>query len=185
MNCRGFQNNLFEYLDGALSSGARAAAERHLAQCEACRQVLRRQQQIAQALSERFHRDTAGMALRPEAQRRILAALADQSADRAERNWFAGLWPRLAWPAAITAGLLVAAWLVAGFPFGPRAPRAVAARSSGRETGVAVTINISDCAPTYVFRREGNFVIDALTCQPRVAAQTLWLTLNQKPAPKG
>ena len=31
MNCRRFQNELYEYLDGSLSPGAQAAAERHLA----------------------------------------------------------------------------------------------------------------------------------------------------------
>ena len=183
MNCRRFQNKLFDYLDGALSRGARTAAGRHLAQCEACRQLLRRQQQAAHALSERFHRDTAAMALGPEAPQRILAALAKHSAGQAERHLLAGFWPRLAWLAAVTA-CLVAAWLMTGLPFGPRGERAGATRSSGHETGAAVSIDISYCAPTYVFRREGNFVIDALICQPRVAAQTLWLSRNQNPAPK-
>ena len=33
MNCRQFQNDLYEYLEGSLSARAQAAAEAHLVEC--------------------------------------------------------------------------------------------------------------------------------------------------------
>ena len=57
MNCRRFQHRLYEYLEGTLSPGAQAAAEKHLSGCAACRQALGAERQIAQSLSDKFRRN--------------------------------------------------------------------------------------------------------------------------------
>ena len=181
MNCRSFQDVLFDYLDGALAPAAHADADAHLAKCAACRDTVRKQQEVAQALTDRFRGRTESLALRPEAQRRIVAALRDASAQRAGEIHVRDWWRRLAWPFAVASALLVAASLMTGFPFQPRGHDLRAARAPGRDLPV-VSILISDCEPTYAFRREGNRVLDTLTCNPRVVEQTLWLSENQKPA---
>jgi anti-sigma factor RsiW len=79
MNCERFQNWVYEYVEGSLSAKARAAAERHLAHCGACRQAVRREQHFERLLSERLRHDTETLALRPDALRRILKAVEAES----------------------------------------------------------------------------------------------------------
>jgi anti-sigma factor RsiW len=169
MNCRCFQESLFEYMDDALSPAEKAAAETHLAQCDACLQVLRAQQQAAQALSARLRQHTQEMVLGADVQRRILTAMGGSRADAKERVSLAGIWLRLAWIGTAAACLVAGVWLSRGLHQG---------RPSGIATPVAVTVDISDSVPVYVFRQEENSVVDCLTCEPRVVAQTLWLPEN-------
>jgi hypothetical protein len=181
MNCLSFQDLLFEYLDDALAPKARADADAHLAECAACRDAVHRQQEVAQALTDRFRGRTESLALGPEAQRRIVAALRDASPQRAGEIHVRDWWRRLAWPFAVAASLLVASSLMTGFPFQPGGHDLRAARAPGSDlTGVSILI--SDCEPTYTFRRERNRVLDTFTCRPRVLEQTLWLSQTGKPA---
>jgi anti-sigma factor RsiW len=74
MNCRNFQKRLYEYVEGSLSASAQAAAARHLAGCNVCRQAVRQEQQLAQFMSSRLQRDTMALTLRPDIRNRILTA---------------------------------------------------------------------------------------------------------------
>ncbi len=131
MNCRRFQRRLYEYLEGTLSPGAQAAAEKHLSGCAACRQALHAERQVAQSLSDKFRRTTDSLQLPPEVQRRVLAALAEQRRAPAEEQGSIFSWGRLAWPLDLAASVLL---LLAGVFFFTRAPgphtgpRAAAAR---------------------------------------------------------
>ena len=154
MNCRRFQHRLYEYLDGTLSPGAQAAAERHLTDCAACRQALGAEQQIAQSLAGQFRRTTDSLQLPPEVQRRVLAALADQRDARGEEQSTVFTWGRLAWPLELAASVLLLAGLFF-FARGPRPPTAPAQRQLA-EGGVS--IQLSYVVPIYTFRREGGFV---------------------------
>ena len=170
MNCRGFQHRLYEYLEGTLSRGAQAAAERHLSGCAACRQALRAERQIAQSLSDKFRRATDSLQLPPEVQHRVLAALADQRCAPAEEQGSVFSWNRLAWPLALAASVLI---LVAGFMFFARAPGPQTAPAQPHLAGGGVSVQLSYVVPTYTFRREGGFVIDALNYQTNVVNERL------------
>ena len=179
MNCRRFQNRLYEYVEGTLSPGMRAAADQHLARCSTCRQAVRQEQQLAQSLSERLRQDTEALALRPDVRERILAVLEHKSAPPMDGESVVGSWNRFAWPLAIAASLLlVVAFLrITRFP-GAELHETEIARSDVRE--IPVSIQVSYCVPTYKFRQEGNLVVDTLTCETMVANETLW-TGGQEP----
>ena len=171
MNCRRFQREMYEYLDGSLSPRAQAAAERHLAQCLACRQVLQAERRLGQALSGHFQRATESLQLPPEIGRRVVAALAKERTEPV--SWPARLlgedrlmfWRRWVWPLAATAAGLV---ILAGFLYFAQAPRQGTRRPQPRLAGGGVSVQLSYVVPVYTFLQEGGFVIDALTCQTNV-----------------
>ena len=173
MNCRRFQHRIYEYLDGALSPGAQAAAERHLSRCAACRQALRAEQQIAQFLSDKFQRATDALALAPEVESRVLAALARErnAPAREQENIFS--WRQFAWPVGLTASLLL---ILASFLFVQR-PGSPSGRTQPRLAKSGVSVQFSFIAPTYTFRHEGGFVIDTLSYQTNVVNEKLQASL--------
>ncbi len=173
MNCRRFQNRLYEYLEGTLSARTQSAADRHLARCNVCRQVVREEQQLAQFLSERLRQGTETLALGPEVQRRILTALEHQSTPLADEESVVGAWSTLVWPLAIAASLLlIATFLLINYSSGARIHETEMARSSDRDS--TVSIQVSYRVPTYKFHQEGNLVVDTLSDETIVASGTLW-----------
>ena len=177
MNCRRFQNRLHEYVEGALSTGTQAAADRHLDRCTACRQAVSQEQQLAQILPERLTQGTATVTLRPAIRQRILTAL--EYSPAANPHSLVCLWNRFARPLGITASLLlIATFLAINFFSGARVHETKTVRSNGRDIHPIVSIDLSYHVPTYKFRREGNLVVDALSYETVVASGTLW-TDNQ------
>lgn len=170
MNCRRFQDNLFDYVDGALSRRAQAAAERHLEQCDGCLQALDDLQKSAQCLSNHFRQDTGSLTLSARARRRIMAAAEGEMAAPAAFALLLNVLRPLAWLGAGVAVLLVAAALA----FGPWTRHKGAAQSFA-----AISLQISYCDPTYTFSTDGNFVIDSLTCEPRIVEELLQLPGRQ------
>jgi anti-sigma factor RsiW len=170
MNCRRFQHRLYEYLDGTLSPGAKAAAERHLSGCAACREALRAERQVAQSLSDNFRQTTDSLQLPPEVQRRVLAALADKR--RAPVGELVGVftWGRWAWPVGLAASVLL---LLAGVFLYVRAPRPQTGPAQPRLAGGGIQVQFSYIVPTYTFRQEGGYVVDALICQTNVVNERL------------
>ena len=170
MNCRRFQHRLYEYLEGSLSRGARAAAEKHLARCAACRQALGAEREIAQSLAGTFRRATDSLQLPTEVQHRLLAALAEQRPARSEEQGSVFAWRRRAWPVTLAASVCL---LLAGIFLFPR--------GTGRQTDLpqphrasgGTSIQLSYVMPTYTFRQEGGYVIDALTYQTNVVNERL------------
>jgi anti-sigma factor RsiW len=170
MNCRRFQREIYEYVDGSLSPRAQAAAERHLSGCAACRQALIQEQQTARSLSDKCRRATDSLQLPPEVGPRVLAALADEHRAPGEHLGVALFWRRLTWPlAAAASGLL----LLAGFSFIARAPGPGTALPHPRSAGGEVTVQLSYVMPTYTFRQDGEFVIDALSYRTIVVNERL------------
>ena len=170
MNCRGFQHRLYEYLDGTLSPRAQAAAESHLSGCAACRQALQAERQVAQSLSDKFRQTTDSLQLPPVVQHRVLAALADQRSAPAEEQGRVFSWGRLAWPLGLAASVLL---LVAGVFLCVRASRPQTGPAQPRLAGGEVLVQFSYVVPTYTFRQEDGFVIDALTYQTNVVNERL------------
>ena len=171
MNCRRFQNRLHEYVEGTLSAGTQAAADRHLARCTACRQAVGQEQQLAQILSKRLRLGTGTITLRPQIRRRILTALKSIPATNRESD--VCLWNRFARPLAIAVSLLlIVTFLLINFFSGARVHETV--RSDGRDIQSAVSIEVSYLLPTYKFSKEGNLVVDTLSYETVVASGTLW-----------
>ena len=174
MNCKRFQNRLYEYAEGTLSPRRQTAANKHLSQCSECRQALHQQQQFALVLSDRLRQDAEALSLRPEVRQRILSALERESAPTTNRQSIVYPWIRFVRPLAVAASLLLIATLLLVNHFSrARIPETKTVRSNGPDIHSAVSIQISCCVPTYEFRREGDFVVDTLSCETIVASGTL------------
>jgi anti-sigma factor RsiW len=170
MTCRRFQNDLDEYLDGSLSPQAQAEAEQHLSGCVACREKLKEERQVAQVWSGRFRRATDSLELPPSASQRLLAALADEDSLKAQDQGHVFFWQRLVWPVALAACLLLLVglsllWPHVSRPGNPRVQRASAARQ--------LSVQLSYVVPTYTFRLESGFVVDALSYHTNVMNESL------------
>src|SRR5437016_7446692 len=107
MNCQRFQNRLHEYVEGTLSAGTQAAADRHLARCTSCREAVGQEQQLAQILPERLTQGTKTVTLRPAIRQSILTAC--ESSLAADGESVVGLWTRFVRPLPIAATLLLIA----------------------------------------------------------------------------
>jgi len=179
MNCRHFQNRLHEYVEGSLSAGAQAAANRHLASCSACQQMVRKEQQFAHFLSGQLRQDTETLTLRPEIRRKILAITQGAAAPPTVAESVFGLWNRFVLNrfirlAAIPASLLlVTAFLLISHLTGAKSHETETARAKDRNLHAAVSIQISYRLPTCTFRREGNLVVDSMSDEIVVASGTL------------
>lgn len=182
MNCRRFENRLDEYLDETLSPGERMAADRHVAGCAACREALRRRQQIGRALANSFQRATQSLRLRPEVERRVLRDLADRAAAAADRRPIVWFFARPVWPWAAAAGLVVAAILLLRQFAASRNVAVEASHPLDRNS--LASIHVSYRVPIYSFQKEGAFVRDSLTYQTVVVNGRLSPEHDQKQLPE-
>ncbi|MDB6122682.1 MAG: hypothetical protein JWQ71_1675 [Pedosphaera sp.] len=170
MNCSRFQKQLFEYVEGSLSLGMQAAADRHLAQCSTCRQAVRQEQQMAQFLSGRLQQATETLTLPPHVQLRIMSGLEHKSASPTTWESIIGLWRRFRLPVAISASLLLlGALLLFNYFSGARVHEIKMVRSNDRS---ALSIEVSYRLPVCESRQEGNFVVDTLSFETVVASAT-------------
>ncbi|HXC37210.1 MAG TPA: zf-HC2 domain-containing protein [Candidatus Acidoferrales bacterium] len=164
MNCRQFQDKLFEYVDGTLSASELAAAQRHLSGCSACRKPVQEEQQRAQALSTRLRQSSESLTLRLEILRNILS---ESRAPRpAATESLAGLWMRRLRLAAVPVSLLlIFAGVLAVHFSGTRTSGPVATHPSApapeNYQRPEVSIEISYRLPVHKFYQEGNLVVDA------------------------
>ncbi len=172
MNCEHLRENLYEYLDDALSTSEKAAAERHLSGCPVCREAVRRESQLARSLSSRLEQAVATVALDSVARRGLTTAVERELAESRERPLVL-FWSRWAWPFATAAVILMAAiWMGLHFVGGQNSHSEMArlpAPGGHRE----VLIHLSYSVPGYTFRKEGNLVMDALTSDTLVADGTV------------
>ena len=176
MNCQSFHNELFEYAEGSLAPARRRAADRHLAECAGCRQLLRGENQAAQALAREFRRQTGPLTLPPEftdglrlALRRAAAVPAAPQTERPASGWL-----RLLWPAAITACVLCASFRLGCFS--PDRPA-----SARRTPPPDIAVHLSYCVSQYTFCQQDGRVLDALERTPRTVDITFHPDLAAKP----
>lgn len=170
MNCRRFQREIYEYLDGSLSPRTQTAAERHLSGCAACRQALLQERQAARSLSGKFRRATDSLQLPPGFGPRVLAALANERRAPGGHRDIVLVWRRLAWPLAVAASGLV---LLGGFLFLVRVSGPGKVHPPAHSARGGVTVQLSYVVPTYTFRQVGGFVVDALTYRTNVVNERL------------
>jgi anti-sigma factor RsiW len=163
MNCERFQENLYDYLDDALASGEKSAAQLHLQTCRACRQAVENQRMAAQIISSRFKEAVETVEMDAITKRRMATAVREkiENTSEPEKRFPFPLWLRLAIPAA--ALVLICIWLShVGFT----------QKNSFVSPGTGnfeVPVHVSYSAPRYIFRQEGAMVVDALISDTRVA----------------
>lgn len=190
MNCRQFQDKLFEYVEGSLSGEELAEARQHRSLCNACHELVRKEVQRKDSLSARLRQDTKTLTLRPEIVRNILAA------SRAPRpvatESLAGLWIRWLRLAAVPASLLliVAGILAVRFFSTPTRPAGHTLWTGYVSTTAdhqqpEVSIEMSYRLPVHKFHQEGNMVVDAFVDETVVVDGTIpsasTKSLPQKP----
>ncbi len=182
MNCKRVEYWLDEYVEGTLPPGKRAAAERHLAACAACRARLRRYREFGRSLTNHMQQATQSLRLRPESERRLLQALREAAPQTARP----GL-PRLSWawwtrwlPWAAAACLLAAGALLAAY----LAWRPSRGSAASTDSSSLVPIHLSYITPRLTFRQEGAYVIDTLSYETVTADGLFWPEHGRKSAGK-
>jgi anti-sigma-K factor RskA len=175
MNCRRFQDKLFEYVEGSLSTGELAAVEQHLSGCGACREAAQKEQQRAQALSARLCQSGKSLRLNPKIIQTVLAA---SRARPAATVSLAGLWMRWLRVAVVPVSfMLVAAILLAvhfsGRPAHERTSTPVITHGSTltatSDQQPEISIELSYRLPVHEFHQEGNLVVDTFVDETAVA----------------
>jgi anti-sigma factor RsiW len=168
MNCERLRENLYDYLDDALSPAEKAAAQRHLLGCSVCRQAVQSELLLEQTLSSQLKQAVETIALDASARRGMARAVQRRIAESQKRSSFS-FWSRLAVPVAAAGLILMAAisiWIgqhsIAGRD--PHLDARVSPGAGHRE----VPIHVSYSVPGYTFQREGALVVDALTSDTRV-----------------
>jgi predicted anti-sigma-YlaC factor YlaD len=167
MNCEQVRENIYDYLDDALSPSRKAALEKHLAECLLCREAVRRETQLAQSLSTGLEQAVEAVSLDPTTRRGIARALERSIAEPRARP-LALLWSRLALPLAAAVLLLVAIWMGHHFVGGENSPLEMAHIAVPAADHRAL-VYLSYSVPAYTFQKEGDWVIDALTSDKLVA----------------
>jgi len=188
MNCRRFQNRLYEYVEGTLSASVLDAAHRHLAQCRVCREAVRTEKEFAQRLSKHLRENAESLTLRPEIRQQLRVVARRQPAPltglcQNHRSYFCtipklvevsvGWWKRFAWPTATALLLLLIITFFSTHIPSVRGPAPAPGRPVEPNLPPAVTIQLSARVPTHEFRREGNWVIDTFAYETVVASETV------------
>ena len=171
MNCRAFQQLIFDYIDGTLPESKRSAAEEHLAGCRACRDSVEQEQRLAESLRSGFQQRVASLDLSPEFTQQVVGRVEPPGLDvEAPRNV-------IRFPFSLRVSAAAALVLVA-FGIGMVLKRPVGPLIPSMPRLNPVTIELSFCVPAYTFQRLDNSVIDALTCEPNTIAGTLFTKID-------
>lgn len=162
MNCRDFNDSLYEYLDKALSAEALQAAREHLSNCPTCQATLAREQAVAQCLQHSMNAATSGLSLRPSVRRAVQEAV---RVETAHTGSFMALWQwcravpmRPVWGCAAFALVLVAVF----------AGRALVRDAISRSPSISATVVQATCvvnvplpARHHAFDKQAGTVVDA------------------------
>lgn len=166
MNCKDFQELLFEHLDGTLPPEEQGDLRQHLSLCEECREQWTKQRLLGEHLTARFAQETDELMLSRAARARIL-----QACER-PTLWehVAAVWREVSW------GWGLAALVLCGIAlFGSRGlkPGAVPL-ARGPELPVMVSLRLPQVMACYSFRKEGGLVVDTLVYRTNVVQESLW-----------
>jgi anti-sigma factor RsiW len=157
MNCQQFNDSLYDYLDGTLSSEIQQAACDHLRACPDCQRALEQEQAAAQFLNRSLARATAGLCFREVPVPSAQPVGERRSFLEAVRFWFRSH----AWSAAAASLAILA---VAVFVFRPARQPSVPERAQLNPSAVPglCVINVPIQITTHSFRQQDNTVVDTL-----------------------
>jgi anti-sigma factor RsiW len=168
MKCKSAQENIYEYLDGALSPSESASLRRHLEECATCRQIVQREMDFAHLTSSGLERAVEDVRLEQHARRQI-----SQAAEKKLARSAPSFWMRFTWGFA-TATAVLTLIIGATYRFGShRHSQPERAHVSMPSAAPEILVNLSYFAPSYTFRWDGNTVVDCLVYEPRVAEASL------------
>ena len=171
MNCEDLQENLYEYLEDSLPPSRKSAVEKHLAECSACREAVRQEQELARSLSGRFEQSVQSVSLDLHTQCRIMAAV-EKKFSATPRRAPIPFWKRWALPLAATAVVLACGvWVGHNFLSNPPPTTRLPIHAAEQ----MVVVHVSYSTPHYIFRRDGNTVVDTLINDPQDADGTLFV----------
>jgi hypothetical protein len=185
MNCRHFQNEIFEYVEGTLSADALAAAEKHLTECVVCRKAVEKEKRVASVLSSRLRQTGRALTLRPEIRRNILAVSRQKGLAAAPTmaESVIGLCKYWVRSAAIPVSVLLIAGVLLAVKFSgtrsreiipvPVTPRLAVTAPGGN--GLQTSVSLEMSYRTRQFHQEGNLVVDTLVNETVVANGALLL----------
>lgn len=170
MNCRQFEDQIFDYLDGSLPPGQAPTAESHLARCAHCQATLAAHRRFAERLSRDMHADLPPFTLKPAAESRFQNALRTAAARRRRRE--------LVWSTALAAGLALALRQPAPavhavaheFSFDPLPT--LQSQPSARPQTEHIKIFEVERLSRYTFDQQGGTVTDCLTQETRTDEAT-------------
>jgi anti-sigma factor RsiW len=176
MNCRRFQRDIFEYLEGSLSESTRSAAQRHLEHCEVCLHSAQELDRTSRFLMNGFRNESEFLALTADVKMRIKDSVGETPTEAVGTTAIPGLFAR-SW---IWLGPGIAIIALAIFVFWRSQVRpAPSMTQRAMESPATISLRISYCEPTYTFRADGNFVIDSVNCQPCVLDESLQVPHSQ------
>jgi anti-sigma factor RsiW len=174
MKCKIVQENLYEYLDGALSPSDTASVRRHLGECGTCNQMVQRETDFARVTSSDLERAVDEVRLESHVRRRIAQVVGSNLA-RSVRRQMPSFSMRFAWQFAAAAAVLVliigALYRFGSQPHSQSEPAHVSMPSTAPE--ILANLSYSALRYTYTFRQEGNIVVDCLVYEPRVTEASL------------
>jgi hypothetical protein len=155
MNCRDFNDRLYEMLDETLDAPVEAAAREHLDLCDDCRRAYLREQTVAKTLVFSLDRASAGLSLRPETGRDILRGLESKPVPpiawvRVWRWFMASPMRPLAAVVALLAVLLLALGL-----------QSYRRSTAGSAMQATCFIDVPMQTPTLIMRLQNNTIVDA------------------------
>ena len=172
MKCERLREELYEYLDGALSPSEMKALRDHLEACADCREMVAREKEYERSMTRRFQEAVDGIQLEEHVRQRVVGAVGKGRAETGTGRVFS-FWKRLAFPLT-AAGALAAAIILAGHrPSSPDQSKNQAAQLSLKPGNREISVHVMYCVPSYTFHRDGNTVVDALSCDPQVAEEHL------------
>ena len=182
MNCRRFQQELEEYVEGTMTSRKRGAAERHLAGCTRCREILRRRQQLAATLPASLQQAASSLQLDPRVEQHVLREWQKRSSQTAaaREGGFGWLSSGQAWPWVAAAAALVAGILLMGRFLQVNGYVGGTASLPNAKPQAYVTIQASYRVRAHTFRWEETQVIDCMTFRTNVLEETLRIAKDKK-----
>lgn len=169
MNCRDFNDRLYDYLDDTLDSDVHARIDEHLRECADCRRALGREKGLAESIKASLEHATVNLSLRPETLPNLLV---ERTPSPSPAGVFIRAWQWLiacpVRPASAGAVLLAALVLFIGLE-----ARHQPAENSGSQAAImaeenACVIDVPIQNEVHVFRRQNGTVTDVVT--PGVAA---------------
>ena len=163
MNCKKFQDLLYEYLDEALDAKVHADAQQHIRQCDACLHAFQREQTFAKSIKQSLDWATADFSLDSQIQQnvhRILESKPTRSNPlrNAWQSFFSIHIPQTGVVAAFV-GLFV---IFMGIQFHRSSVKQSSPKTIASSDQYTCIINIPLQFQRIVFRRENNTVEDAL-----------------------
>ena len=159
MNCEDIRERIDDYLDETLSPSEQKNYQAHLADCVDCREALQRESHLSEWLRNGFEQAVGHATLDHVDRRRIVAAMGRELPEHSHRPK-TSFWTHIAAPIAAAVATLVASIWIGSQPM--RFPP-LAVKSSGDTDNREVRFRVSLSNGGYIFRKNGNQVIDALT----------------------